>query len=113
MARNKSVALQPEVAPVVQIEEPKAVVVTVETIKAEEPARLTPEWFILQPKEFLIAHFGNKSNAIRGLNAMGHKCGPISRALDIKFQHARNVLSKPLKREIKAEREAAKKAAEQ
>jgi hypothetical protein len=57
---------------------------------------------------WLIAHFGNKSKAIRGLAALGHKCGPISRALNIRFQHARNVLNKPLKRLIKEEREAAK-----
>lgn len=58
----------------------------------------------------LIAHYGSKSKAIRGLNALGHKCGPISRALNIRFQHARNVLLKPLKREIAAERKAAAKA---
>lgn len=57
---------------------------------------------------WLIAHFGNKSKAIRGLSALGHKCGPISRALNIRFQHARNVLNKPLKRLIKEERDAAK-----
>ncbi len=55
----------------------------------------------------LITHYGSKSKAIRGLNALGHKCGPISRALNIRFQHARNVLLKPLKREIAAERKAA------
>lgn len=56
----------------------------------------------------LIKHYGSKSKAIRGLSALGHKCGPISRALNIRFQHARNVLLKPLKREIAAERAAAK-----
>ena len=55
----------------------------------------------------LIAAYGSKSKAIRGLSALGHKCGPISRALNIRFQHARNVLLKPLKREIAAERKAA------
>jgi hypothetical protein len=56
----------------------------------------------------LITHYGNKSKAIRGLSTLGHKCGPISRALNIRFQHARNVLNKPLKRLIKEEREAQK-----
>lgn len=59
-------------------------------------------------EQWLITHYGNKSKAIRGLSVLGHKCGPISRALNIRFQHARNVLSKPLKRLIKEEREAAK-----
>lgn len=55
----------------------------------------------------LVAHFGSKSNAIRGLAKIGHKAGPISRALGILFQHARNVMNQPLKRVIKAERDAA------
>jgi hypothetical protein len=59
----------------------------------------------------LIAKYGNKSNAIRALYAMDNKCGPISRALNISFQHARNVSAKPLKRVIKAERDAATAAA--
>lgn len=57
----------------------------------------------------LIAAYGNKSNAIRGLNAQfGMKPGPISKKLGLIYQHARNVLSKPLKKVIKEEREAAK-----
>jgi hypothetical protein len=66
-------------------------------------------WLLQQSEAFLIGLYGNKSNAIRGLALMnGGKCGPIAKALNIRFQHARNVLLKPLKREIKAEREAAK-----
>jgi hypothetical protein len=59
----------------------------------------------------LIALFGNKSSAIRGMAGFGLKAGPISRALGIIYQHARNVLSRPLKREIKEQRETAAKAA--
>jgi hypothetical protein len=55
----------------------------------------------------LIEIYGNKSNAIRGLSVLGHKNGPISRALNIRFQHVRNVLLKPLKRVIAEERKAA------
>jgi len=54
----------------------------------------------------LIKHFGNKSNAIRGLAALGLKPGPISKKLGIIYQHARNVLKRPLKRVIKEERDA-------
>jgi hypothetical protein len=54
----------------------------------------------------LIKHFGNKSNAIRGLAALGLKPGPISKKLGIIYQHARNVLKRPLKRVIKDERDA-------
>ena len=56
----------------------------------------------------LIAIFGNKSNAIRGLSAMGAKTGEISKKLGIIYQHARNVLKRPLKREIKEARDNAK-----
>ena len=86
--------------------------------KAEQP--LTAHDGLLKPnlkdekvvmalgEAWLIQHYGSKSNAIRGLSALGHKCGPISRALNILFQHARNVLNRPLKRLIKEEREHAK-----
>jgi|SRR5256885_2110729 len=53
----------------------------------------------------LIKAYGNKSNAIRGLASLGLKTGPISKLLDIRFQHARNVLTRPLKRVIKDERD--------
>lgn len=56
----------------------------------------------------LIKKYGNKSNAIRALSAQGLKCGPISKALGIRYQHARNVLCQPLKRLIKEERDAVK-----
>lgn len=61
----------------------------------------------------LIAAFGNKSNAIRGLDALGMKPGPIAKKLGIIYQHARNVLKRPLKRVIKAERDANKGEAPQ
>lgn len=86
--------------------------------KLEEP--LTAHDELIQPdlsnektimalgESYLIGYYGSKSKAIRGLSALGHKCGPISRALNILYQHARNVLNKPLKRLIKEERDAAK-----
>jgi len=46
----------------------------------------------------LIAVYGNKSNTIRGLAALGMKPGPISKKLGIIYQHARNVLKRPLKK---------------
>jgi len=54
----------------------------------------------------LVAAFGNKSNAIRGLSSLGFTKGQIAKALDIRYQHARNVLSRPLKRDIKEQRDA-------
>ena len=110
MSKNTNVALKVEteivVPTTVAIEEPK---VEIEA-KIEEPK--TAEEFMAMGANFLIEHFGNKSKTIRALALMGAKCGPISRALDIKFQHARNVLNKPLKRLIKEEREAAKNGVE-
>jgi len=59
-------------------------------------------------KAELVTAYGNKSNAIRGLAALGLKAGPISKLLDIRYQHARNVLQRPLKRNVKEQRDAAK-----
>lgn len=60
----------------------------------------------------LIAKYGNKSGAIRALNAQGFKTADIARALDIRYQHVRNVLTQPLKRVIKEERAKATEATE-
>ena len=46
----------------------------------------------------LIQKTGSKSAAIRALAGAGHKTGPIAKCLGIRYQHARNVLSQPLKR---------------
>jgi len=68
---------------------------------------LTAEDALKKTAPELIALYGNKSNAIRGLNGLGIKTGPISKAMGIRYQHARNVLSKPLKRVIRDVKEAA------
>jgi hypothetical protein len=47
----------------------------------------------------IIDHFGGKSNAIRGLHSMGLKTGPIAKAVGVIYQHARNVLKQPLKKQ--------------
>lgn len=70
---------------------------------------VTAENFTTFTKEQLITGYGNKSNAIRGLAALGLKPGPISTHLEIRYQHARNVLKRPLKR-VEAEVRAAEKA---
>jgi len=82
---------------------------------AVEPVKMngvTAENFTTFTKEVLITGYGNKSGAIRGLAALGLKPGPISKHLDIRYQHARNVLSRPLKRDVKDQRDAAAKAAQ-
>jgi hypothetical protein len=45
---------------------------------------------------FLAQHNGNKSAAIRALRAMGMEVGPIAKAMEVKYQHVRNVLLQPL-----------------
>lgn len=50
-----------------------------------------------------IKKFGSISNAIRGLASNGMKTGEIARELNKRYQHVRNVLKKPLKREQSAE----------
>jgi len=100
--------VEPKVEPAVvgEVVEPKAELPEDEDKRTLEEKVADPAWMIKQSEGFLIGYYGNKSKAIRGLNLMGHKCGPISRALNIRFQHARNVLEKPLKRLIKEERAA-------
>jgi hypothetical protein len=83
---------------------PQAAVPSVEPKKMDG---VTAENFTTYTKEQLIAGYGNKSNAIRGLAALGVKAGPIAKQLDIIYQHARNVLKRPLKRVIKEQRDAA------
>ena len=56
----------------------------------------------MTPKQ-LIAHFGEtKSAAIRCLRVAGYETAQIARMLGIIYQHARNVLNRPLKRAPKA-----------
>jgi hypothetical protein len=45
----------------------------------------------------LIAKHGNKSKAIRALNAAGSTRGEIAKMLKIRYQHVRNVLITPVK----------------
>jgi len=72
---------------------------------------VTAENFTTFKAADLIKGYGNKSNAIRGLAALGVKPGPISKHLEIRYQHARNVLSRPLKRVIKEQRDAGQQQA--
>ena len=100
-----AIAAVAAVAPVVQptVAQVAAVLGVVPTIEG-----LTLEKVETMTSAQLISGFGNKSNAIRGLSALGMKTGPIAKKLGIIYQHARNVLSKPLKRVVKDERDAAK-----
>jgi hypothetical protein len=77
-----------------------------EQVELKTMEGVTAENFTSYTKEQLIAGYGNKSNAIRGLAALGVKPGPISKHLGILYQHARNVLLRPLKRVIKEQRAA-------
>jgi len=91
--------VQAQVQEEVLVEEQSREEVIKELVKNKEYAKMS--------KEELIKHFGSKSAAIRGLNAeLGWKPGPISKALGILYQHARNVLLQPLKRQIAQDRAA-------
>lgn len=88
---------QPQVQEEVLVKEQSREEVVTILVKNKEYAKMS--------KEELIKHFGSKSAAIRGLNAeLGWKPGPISKALGILYQHARNVLLQPLKRQIAQDR---------
>jgi hypothetical protein len=93
----------------VAVATPAPATIVVEPVKMNG---VTAENFTTFTKEVLITGYGNKSGAIRGLAALGLKPGPISTHLDIRYQHARNVLSRPLKRDVKDQRDAAAKAAQ-
>ena len=130
MSRTAAVRKPIEVEPKTEIEVKVETKTEIETITAVEPQPQVQEKVeelvkeqsreevikeLVKNKEYakmsaeeLIKHFGSKSAAIRGLNAeLGWKPGPISKALGILYQHARNVLLQPLKRQIAQDHAAA------
>lgn len=54
----------------------------------------------LEPEE-LIAKYGTKSAAIRILAKQGMPTADIARKMNVIYQHARNVLKRPLKRQMR------------
>lgn len=46
----------------------------------------------------LIAKWGNKSKAIRGLTSEGKTRSEVAKLLNIRYQHVRNVLITPIKK---------------
>lgn len=46
----------------------------------------------------ILSYYSTKSEAIRDLAAMKISRGQIAELLDIRYQHVRNVLTKPLKK---------------
>ena len=60
--------------------------------------RKTPDFDELTSKEIIYHFGGTKSAAIRGLAKKGLKVKRIATKLGIRYQHARNVLTRPLKR---------------
>ncbi len=54
----------------------------------------------MTPEELIKLH-GSKSAAIRALSSEGLKTAEIARKVGVIYQHARNVLNRPLKRNIK------------
>lgn len=44
-----------------------------------------------KPEEIIAHHGGNKSAAMRAMLGLGMKCGPISKALNVRFQFVNNV----------------------
>jgi hypothetical protein len=68
----------------------------VEVKVAEQPKAIPGLPANFNKDAFLAQHNGNKSAAIRALRAMGMEVGPISKAMEVKYQHVRNVLLQPL-----------------
>lgn len=98
-SQSKSVAVPPAPQPSTEVAKTTGSQVEMKTMPG-----VTAENFTTFTREQLTAGFGNTSNAIRGLAALGLKPGPISKHLEIRYQHARNVLKRPLKRQIAEDR---------
>lgn len=45
-----------------------------------------------------LTNFINKSQKIRHLHSLGYKTGEIAKLLEIRYQHARNVIITPVKK---------------
>ena len=45
-----------------------------------------------------LSNCTNKSEKIRYLHSLGYKTGEIAKLLDIRYQHARNVIITPVKK---------------
>jgi hypothetical protein len=74
---------------------------------------LTKETAVAMKGAELIEYWGTKSAAIRGLHALGFTASEIAKMLGVIYQHARNVILRPMKRQIKHERELLAKRTEQ
>lgn len=57
-----------------------------------------------KPPHSLVKHYGTISAAIRELAAGGKTTSQIAKELGIKYQHAYNVLKRPLKRQLAKQR---------
>jgi hypothetical protein len=68
---------------------------TVTTVAAVEPKKVTTKQIMELPAD--VASLEGKSAKIRKLASMGWQTGDIARTLQIRYQHARNVLKQPLK----------------
>jgi len=76
-----------------------------EILEGQSPKEFVEDFFPpneeqegLPSPERLKEMFQTKSAAIRYLNSLGHQPKVIARHLGIKYQHARNVCTTPLKR---------------
>lgn len=74
-------------------------------IDLKMPSDVTAENWMTFPASELITKFGNLSNCMRGLVHLGIKPGPISKHLGKRYQHVRNVTTRPLKRQEAAKRQ--------
>ncbi len=69
--------------------------------KDENPTSTTTndhEYYLTMTSEELIEFHGTKSAAIRALGGEGLPVGEIAKRVGVIYQHARNVLVRPLKR---------------
>jgi hypothetical protein len=67
---------------------------------AEVPAKLTQEQITARANELIKKHGGTKSAAIRALDAEKKTRGEIAKLLDIRYQHVRNILITPIKKQM-------------
>ena len=55
----------------------------------------------IDSKNFKLTDYNSKSHAIRTLNSLGYTRSEISKIINIRYQHVRNVLITPLMKDLK------------
>ena len=87
-----------KVTKVTKVEEAVAQAQSQSQSQPEAQASVSPNKKPIKPMPADVAKLETKSAKIRALHAQNWTTGDIARTMDIRYQHARNVIMQPLKR---------------